>query len=142
MRKIRSLQRNILFIFCPYPITIDKRDEWGYDPRNVQQAPHGAFLKISSNNTVCHLVHANSDGTAPIGWEKGNVYGTFNKSPIWVEEELLEPDTKKKVRTLNGLVTYSVLTTSVLCYNDKNGEPDFKDGWVMPLYQIKKDYLF
>ena len=52
MRRILSKQRDVRFFFCPSPVTIDKRAEWGNSADNHQQAPNGAFLKTSSDTEI------------------------------------------------------------------------------------------
>jgi hypothetical protein len=47
MKKYNSKQKNAPFIWCPDPITIDKRSSWGNTDDNLQVAPNGAFLKLS-----------------------------------------------------------------------------------------------
>lgn len=43
--RVLSKQRNVRFIFCEDPITIDKRSSWGENSDNLQHGPNGAFLK-------------------------------------------------------------------------------------------------
>jgi hypothetical protein len=46
------------------------------------------------------------------------------------------------MRTRDGIIKYQVAFPSLVCYNDKNGEPDLKDGWIIPVFQARKDYFF
>ena len=144
MRKIASTQKDVRFAWCSSPIAIDKRGEWGNKHENFQEGPKGAFLKFSSETEISHLVQPNSDKTAPEGWTASDKPGLFDKSPIWVEEEILETGTTKTVVSLdnpNGMV-YKITEPSVVCYNDRNGEPNKKDAWVQKLSIIKKNYVY
>lgn len=141
MKQIESTQRNVRFVFCPNPVTIDKRDEWGDNPENMQQAPNGAFLKFSSDTEVSHLVQPNDDRSAPVGWVVGDEPGAFHKAPIWVDEKVLQPGTTKELATLDGDIKYEVTEPSMVCYNDNGGEPNLNDGWVQTVAQIEKNYI-
>jgi hypothetical protein len=140
MKKIDSNQRNVRFVFCPSPITIDKRSEWGNNDENFQKAPNGAFLKYSSDTEVSHLVQPNNDRTAPVGWIVGDEPGLFHKSPIWVDENILQPGTTKELSLLDGDFVYEVVEPSMVCYNDLDGQPNLNDGWVQKVSQISKNY--
>lgn len=141
MRFILSRQKNVLFVFCASPITIDKRAAWGPDPRNLQNAPNGAFLKMSSPTEVSHLVQPNEDKTAPIGWVPGNGPGLFDKAPIWVDDTaVLQPGGTKLVEGRDGSMNYEIRELSVVCYNGDANGPDLTDGWVQTLANIRKNY--
>lgn len=140
-KKIDSTQRNVRFVFCPSPVTIDKRGEWGDNAENMQKAPNGAFLKFSSATEVSHLVQPNEDKTAPVGWVVGDEPGMFHKAPIWVDEDVLQPGTTKELTTLDGDIEYDVTEPAMVCYNDLNGEPNTNDAWVQTVAQIKKNYV-
>ena len=68
MRRIESNQRNVEFIYCSSPVTIDKSSEWGEG--NLQNFPNGVFLKVKpENNTiVTHGIEPNKLGDCPTGW--------------------------------------------------------------------------
>lgn len=142
MKKIDSHQRNIRFIFCGSPVTIDKRAAWGNNADNLQQGPNGAFLKMKNETEVSHLVQPNADKTAPVGWIQGDGPGLFHKEPIWVDEEVLQPGTVKPIMTLDGPIEYEVKTLSQVCYNDKGNLPNQEDSWVQSVEDIKKNYVF
>jgi len=107
---------------------------------NLQKAPNGAFLKFSSDTEVSHLVQPNDDKTAPVGWVVGDKAGLFHKAPIWIGE-VLEVGTTKELSTLDGDIKYDITEPSMVCYNDRNGEPDLSDAWVQSIAQIKKNYI-
>lgn len=138
MRLIRSKQRNVPFVFCASPVTIDKSADWG--PGNLQNAPNGAFLKMSSPTEVSHLVQPNEDKTAPIGWVPGDGSGLFNKAPIWVEEEILQPGTSRDVNTLDGMIVYQVREPSMICYNGDEKVANIYDGWIQTVRELTKNY--
>lgn len=143
MRKLRSKQRDVQFLFCKSPVTIDKRSEWGDSADNLQQAPNGAFLKTSSPTEVSHLVQPNADKTAPIGWMPGSEPGLFDKLPIWVDDEnVLQTGAVKKLTTADGEIEYTAKESSMVCYNDLNGAPNEADVWVQTVAAIKKNYEF
>jgi hypothetical protein len=142
MRLIQSKQRDVAFVFCSAPIIIDKRAEWGPDPSNLQNAQNGAFLKMSSPVEVSHLVQPNETKTAPVGWVPGSAPGLFSKSPIWVEDEILEPGMVKNMKTLDGELNYEVKEPAVVCYNGTEDGPNLVDGWVQTLKVLKKNYEF
>lgn len=64
---VKSRQRDVKFLWCGSPITIDKRNEWGTNGDNLQIALNGAFLKLKSDTEISHLVQPNEDKTAPVG---------------------------------------------------------------------------
>ncbi len=142
MRFVQSRQVSVAFVFCPSPIVIDKRAEWGQDPTNLQEAPNGAFLKMSSPTEVSHLVHPNADKSAPVGWVQGDGPGLFDKSPIWVEDEILQPGTTKLMQTLDGDLNYDINEPSVVCYNGDLNGPNLSDGWVQTIRNVEKNYDF
>ncbi len=140
MKLIQSNQKNVAFVFCSSPITIDKSDSWGAG--NLQQAPNGAYLKMSSATEISHLVQPNADMTAPIGWVPGSAPGLFNKAPIWVDDQhVLQPGDRKELMTADGPIDYEVREPSMVCYNDQNGAPNLDDAWVQKLSDIKKNYV-
>jgi len=142
MRLIESKQKNVLFIFCANPCTIDKKD-WG-SKNNMQIAPDGAFFKINEGNemTVSHLVQPDKEFIAPIGWMKKEEANRYDKAPIWVEDDHpLEVGSVVTVDTADGKISYEVKETSYLCYNnDKDGRPS--DCWVQTEKNLKKNYDF
>ncbi|MSR86637.1 hypothetical protein EXS70_00470 [Candidatus Peribacteria bacterium] len=141
MRKLLSKQRDVRFFFCPSPVTIDKRSEWGNSADNLQQAPNGAFLKTSSDTEISHLVQPNADKTAPIGWMPGSKPGLYDKLPIWVDDQnILQPGNVKKLRTADGEIEYTAKEPSMVCYNDLNGTPNEADAWVQNVVAVKKNY--
>lgn len=142
MRRIQSKQQGVPFVFCPSPVTIDKRAAWGPDPINLQEAPNGAFLKMKSPTEVSHLVQPNKDKTAPIGWIPGNGPGLFDKNPIWIEDTVLQPGETKFVECRDGDKNYEVRELSVVCYNGDANGPDLTDGWVQTMADLKKNYHY
>lgn len=141
MRQIQSTQRNVQFVFCESPVTIDKRASWGDNPENLQKGPNGAFLKMSSGTEVSHLVQPNENGNAPVGWILGDGPGLFHKSPIWIEDEVLQAGTTKELSTLDGDIKYEVTESSVVCYNEVDGEANLDDAWVQTIAEIEKNYI-
>lgn len=142
MRLISSIQKNILFILCLSPITIDKSAEWGEN--NLQLGPHGAFLKINEGEEleVSHLVQPNAEKSAPIGWIKTVTPNRFDKAPIWVEKESLSIGETVPIQTADGIINYEVTEETYLCYNDLNGEPNPADCWAQTAKNLKKNYEF
>ncbi|MDR2191229.1 MAG: hypothetical protein LBP53_08985 [Candidatus Peribacteria bacterium] len=141
MKKVFSKQRNVFFLFCPSPITIDKSSEWG--PGNFQNAPDGAFLKVNEEEelSVSHLVQPNKEKKAPIGWSKVGP-NLFDKVPIWVDEELLPIGKIISIKTKDGVMDYYVKEAAYRCYNEKAGEADLDDCWVQTERELKKNYEF
>lgn len=135
-KRLISKQRGIKFIYCASPITIDKSEEWG--PNNFQIAKNGAFLKMKNENEISHLVQPNSDNTAPIGWVQTGVPGYFDKAPIYISEEL--EIGMYSIKTLDGLIDYTVTEPSVICYNEKDGNIDLDDCWIQTIEEIEKNY--
>jgi len=144
MKKIESKQRDVPFVFCNSPITIDKSASWGTSGDSFQVAPNGAFLKMSSATVVSHLVQPNADKTAPLGWVPGSGAGLFDKAPIWIEEEIRQAGTTINVRSADNAagMPYTVNEPSVVCYNDVDGKPNMEDGWVQTLVNIQKNYEY
>jgi hypothetical protein len=141
MRKVESKQRSVLFVWCPSPVTIDKRAEWGKENAdNLQRAPNGAFLKMSSPTEVSHLVQPNADKTAPVGWVPSDGPGLFNKAPIWVDQ-ILRPGDFKHLRTLDGDIEYEIKEPSMVTYNDRDGKANLEDGWVQTVANLQKNYF-
>lgn len=138
MKLTKSKQRNVRFIWCANPITIDKRAEWGDSSDNLQIGRDGAFLKINDDGSVSHLIQPNADKTAPIGWMKSEE--GFDKLPIWIEEESLQTGAIHKMNTADGPVEYSVVEPSRVCYNDDAGQPNMNDGWVQTEKNLAKNY--
>ncbi|MFA7284634.1 MAG: hypothetical protein WC004_02325 [Candidatus Absconditabacterales bacterium] len=144
MRKITSKQRDILFLLCKSPITIDKSAEWG--PGNSQLAPDGAFLKINEGEggkmDISHLVQPNPEKTAPIGWVSNGQPNRFDKAPIWVDQKILNAGETVALQTADGPINYQVTEASYLCYNDKEGMPNLQDSWVQTRKNLEKNYEF
>jgi hypothetical protein len=138
MKLVKSNQKS-RFIYCPNPVTIDKRKSWGNDESNFQQAPDGAFLKIDGKNQVSHLVQPKSCKMEPIGWtfDEGE---TFEKDPIWVSDEFNETDIKLK--TKDGVINYEVTEPSVICCNGDSVSPDYTDPWIQKVSELKKNYVY
>jgi hypothetical protein len=141
MKKVVSTQRDVSFVFCPSPVTIDKRAEWGNSADNQQQGLNGAFLKMKDAYTVSHLVQPNDEKTAPVGWIEGKERGLYDKAPIWIDENILEVGETKAVVGFDGPITYSIKEPSMTCYNDVGGKPNLNDGWVQTLANLKKNYV-
>lgn len=141
LKRLKSKQRNIRFVFCPFPITLDMRKEWGQSDDNIQHGPRGAFLKLKANGDISHLVQPNDDLSAPVGWQKAEEIGYFNKNPIWVEDEVLPSGTTKKLVTLDGPITYTATELSMVCYNEVGGAPNPDDGWIQTVAEIQKHYF-
>lgn len=148
MQRVVSKQTDVLFVYCPDPITIDKRadwKDWGLD--NLQSAPNGAFLKIiptpcssSGAMVVSHLVQSNADKTAPIGWIPGSGPGLFSKAPIYIGD-LVHVGTTVNIHTLDGPMSFTPTELSAVCANEKDGKPDLNDMWVNTLTNIIKHYV-
>jgi hypothetical protein len=140
MRRVTSKQVDVRFVWCGFPITIDKRAEWGDKGENIQIALEGAFLKIKAENEVSHLVQPNADKSAPMGWILGSKPGFFNKQPIYIGETI-EKGVTVEVETLDGKIIYTTSEKSVICANEKNGQPDMSDQWVQKMSDIEKNYI-
>ncbi len=141
MRKVSSNQKDVPFAWCPSPVTIDKRGEWGASAENLQHGPGGAFLKFASPTSISHLVQPNADKTAPVGWIVGSGPGLFSKSDIWITCDELQPGARVGMQTADGPISYDVKVPSMVCYNDKDGAPNLDDGWVQTMKDLKKNYV-
>lgn len=153
--KIESKQKNVKFIFCSSPITIDKSKEWGGD--NLQVAENVAWLKINENivktpakhwrdseenviiEEVSHLVQHDDCRNCPVGWYKENLANRFSKLPIWVCK--IKDQNQITIQTLDGPMTYKVDENSILCANDLNGEANMNDMWVSDEKTVSKNYF-
>ena len=140
MKRALSKQTGVSFIWCGSPVTIDKRAEWGDGGDNMQVAPNGAFLKLKSQTEVSHLVQPNEEKTAPVGWIKGESPGLFDKSPIYIGEKI-EAGQTVQISTLDGEMNYTTTELSVMCANEKDGEPDLADQWVQKWSDVEKNYV-
>lgn len=135
MKKIIALQKNVTFVFCPHPVTIDKSKEWGEG--NYQDFQNGVFLKINyENGFISHGVQPSSDLKNPVGWIKteGN---KFSKKDAWYIKEL-KPNTTETIETID----YEVKEPAVLLCQDLKGQANFKDMWVLPLRNFERFYRF
>lgn len=141
MKKLYSKQTDVRFIWCPDPITIDKRKSWGENSDNYQLASNGAFLKMKDGNTISHLVQPNEDKSAPIGWVKGSKDGYYDKSPIYIDEVVRNPGETVELATRDGLIRYEVKEPVYICYNEKDGGPDESDCWAQKVSDVEKNYL-
>lgn len=142
MIKVLSKQVNVPFVYCPSPIVIDKRDDWGPSEDNYQRAPKGAYLKMSDDITVSHLVQPNEDNSAPIGWEVTPYPGLFTKSPIFITEEVLDAGITVHISTLDGPIQYEVKEPSMICFNQtKVGDINYADSWVQSMKNLEKNYF-
>lgn len=143
MKLIQSRQESVLFLFCPSPVTIDKRKSWGDSDANFQKAPNGAFLKVLNDNIVSSLVQPNEDKTAPVGWVATSTPGYFKKAPIWVGRRV-ESGEKVSIKTLDSPepIEYTATEESYICYNDLNGSPDIDDCWIQKGSALAKNYYF
>lgn len=140
MRRVTSKQVNVPFVWCADPVTIDKRKSWGDAADNLQHAPNGAFLKMKSLTEVSHLVQPNADKTAPVGWVPGSAPGLFDKSPIYLGDQV-QVGSSITIKTLDGEITYTPTELSVVCANEKNGEADLNDQWVQTMAAVEKNYV-
>lgn len=150
MKFVTSKQVNVPFIFCPDPVVIDKRKSWGESEDNFQKAPNGAFLKMKDSKTVSHLVQPNSTKTAPVGWVYSGRDNFYDKLPIFVGEKVNKGEAKK-IKTLDGEISYEAKEDSWVVYNVKNianpgdcgsYEPDLEDCWVQKESDLIKNYNF
>lgn len=141
MTRILSKQVAVPFVFCPSPVTIDKRADWGDNADNFQNGPKGAFLKMKSPVLVSHLVQPKADKSAPVGWVQNPTGpGLFDKAPIWVEDETLEVGAVKNLNTADGPIQYEVKKPSRVCYNERDGAADPDDAWVQSVEELEKNY--
>ena len=141
MKIATSKQKNVEFVFCPSPITIDKTASWG--PGNFQNGPEGAFLKINNDGSVSHLVQPNASKTAPIGWVKTDVPRLFNKMPIGVLQVLTEIGNTVDLSTKDGDMNYLIQEESYLvCNLNEDGiTPNKEDSWVITKKELEKNYI-
>lgn len=138
---LKSKQQNIRFIFCPSPIIIDKRVSWGNNESNFQHGPNGAFLKMVDDNNVSHLVQPKVDLSAPIGWIPTDDPGRFDKSPIWIDDTLIDRS-EVTLNTKDGTIVYTVTEPSYRCYNMlDDGNPDLADSWIQTVRELDKNYI-
>ena len=140
MKKLLSLQRDVRFIWCGDPITLDKRKSWGDNEDNYQLGQNGAFLKMKSDTEVNHLVQPNEDKSAPVGWIKGSGEGFFDKCPIYLIRRVDAGETVA-LDTLDGKIVYEVKEPSAVVCNEKDGAPDLLDQWVQKMSDIEKNYI-
>lgn len=133
-----SNQKDVDFVFCPHPVTIDKSAEWGAG--NIQQFPDGVFLKKNAEGIITHGVQPNEDSTAPVGWEI-QPDGFYTKKPIWFLETLVAGK-NISLDTLDGPINYEVKEASVLVAQDVDGQPNMKDTWVVSQEAFNRDYYF
>ena len=138
MRKIESKQKNIVFIYCKDPVTIDKSSSWG--DGNIQNFPKGVFLKLNVHSEVTHGVQPNEENTAPEGWLKGTRGIGYNKKPIWIGEKLF-PGEIKIINTLDGQIEYNIGEDSYICYNGEDS-PNIQDSWIQSVRELEKNYEF
>lgn len=144
MKLVQSTQKNVRFIFCPNPVTVDKSLEWGEG--NLQVAKEYAFLKLKNDGfTVANLVQSNKSKSAPVGWIRSSEIdeiGFFNKKPILVDDSTIyQPGESVELETLDGKMKYSFDKSFVIVYNSTDeGELDQKDCWAMTLENLKKNY--
>lgn len=143
MRKVESKQRQVIFSYCPHPVTVDKSAEWGEG--NLQHFPNGVFLKHGDDNIITHGVQPKEDASAPIGWVRSfetHSQDEFDKAPIFVNDafELTIGETYGML-TKDGRVEYDVTEESRVVYNMRpDGEPDLTDGWVVTVRELEKSY--
>ena len=142
---LKSKQQNIQFVFCPSPITIDKRASWGDNESNFQHGPNGAFLKMVDSATVSHLVQPKDDLSAPIGWVPTWIptdqLGRFDKSPIWIDDTPIDRG-EVTLNTKDGTIVYTVTEPSYRCYNMlDDGNPDLADSWIQTVRELDKNYI-
>ena len=143
--RVLSKQRNVVFVFCPWPVTIDKRADWGPNADNLQHAPNGAFLKINDDAvTVSHLVQPNADKSAPVGWQQTTpgTPGLYDKLPIWVDNTELVIGSRVSMQTADGKIQYEIKEPSRVCYNGNENGADYNDGWVQTVKNLEKNYEF
>lgn len=137
--RVLSKQRNVSFVFCADPLTIDKRSSWGENSENFQKAPNGCFLKMKSSTEISHLVQPNDDKTAPVGWVPASEEGLYDKQPIHILRKV-NPGEFVTLTTLDGEIVYEVKEPSAVVCNDNAGEPNEEDSWVQKWSDIEKNY--
>lgn len=127
-----------MFVLLMSAFIIDKSKSWG--PGNKQEFPNGGFIKLKSATEASHGVQANEDFSAPVGWSS-NGDGTYDKLPIHVTGEVIQPsDIPVSLDTLDGKMEYIVTEPSMICFNDKDGEPNLQDCWIQKVSDIEKNY--
>lgn len=136
--RVLSKQRNVRFVFCDDPITIDKRGSWGENSDNIQQGPNGAFLKMKSATEVSHLVQPNADRSAPVGWMKSGE-GLYDKLPIHIVRRA-EAGEVVEVATIDGPMKYEFQESWAIVCNDVDGQPNESDSWGQKWSDIEKNY--
>lgn len=145
MKKISSKQRGIPFVYCQFPMTIDRSDIWGEG--SVQNFPNGCFLKFEDNGNVSWGVQPQEVNFAPVGWVIDRIkYGDINiyycdKEPIWVIEKL-EVGKTKVVNSVDGVMKYEVNELSYLVCRDEDDAPNLKDSYVISAKELKEKYVF
>ena len=123
MKLVESHQKNVQFIFCPNPVTIDKSLEWGEG--NLQVAKEYAFLKLKDDGyTVANMVQSNENKTAPVGWITSveiKEKGFFDKKPIFVDDSrIFQPDENVELDTLDGKMKYTSSVSKSRIPNTRN----------------------
>lgn len=154
MKLLDSKQTDVLFTYCPHPVTIDKSAEWGVG--NVQQFPNGVFFKHDEFGEVTHGVQpdGNPNDPSPVGWFwNGNHIDEmpiYDKLPIWVN--LDNPITPEMyvgdissifvMQTLDGVVEYEIKEPMIIVANSNSDEdgPDPDDTWLISLKNLKENY--
>lgn len=139
---VRSRQRGVEFIFCPYPVTVDKRKSWGDSPQNVQEFPNGVYLKTDSTGNISHGVQPNdTDGKSPLGWSSTEDPRRFDKLDIWIDDTVIPAMSVTSVKGKDGFMKYEFEEPSYLCHNcNPDGGIDLDDGWVSKVPSVTKDY--
>lgn len=132
---IESKQKNITFIKCDHPFTIDRSKDWGEG--NLRQFPEGGWLRVD-NGKVSRGVQSNEENTAPVGWIK-NENGTFDKENIYVIQELELGD--HEIDTMDGRMKYEVKEKSYLVCNLENNKPNLRDAWIMKEKDLVNNYI-
>jgi len=145
--KLKALQRNVHFSFCPHPVTIDKSAEWG--PENIQKFPNGVYLKHDvETDEISHGVKPDGEFLdKPEGWEpemnddhkEGRIKGRFKKNDIWFVKDL-EVGKIHTLDTLDGMMNYDVDEPSSMVCQDKEGTADISDSWVIAYSKLTKLY--
>lgn len=136
--RLLSKQRGVAFVFCPDPITIDKRFAWGENSDNLQHGPNGAFLKMKTPTVVSHLVQPNADRSAPVGWMRSGD-GLYDKLPIHVLRRV-DAGEVVELTTLDGPIKYEIKEPSAVVCNDIDGQPNHADSWVQKWSDVEKNY--
>lgn len=142
--KVNSRQTEVVFSWCPHPVTIDKSEDWGKG--SMQHFPNGVFLKHDTHGNVTHGVQPNEDKTAPVGWVPSHTCidipcakTCYDKSPIWASVAIAESG-KIRLDTIDGFVEYEIKEPSCVVAQDDNGKPSETDRWVMTIRELQKSY--